>query len=46
MAEKSSKKGDQLNQQKIVESFQKLRMEQRCIANKMTELESERAEHV
>lgn len=46
MAEKSSKKGDTLMQQKIIENFQQLRAQQRSVASKMTELDSERAEHV
>lgn len=46
MAEKNGKKGDPVNQQKIVEAFQQLRIDQRNIATKMSEIESERAEHV
>ena len=48
MAEKSSKsgkKGDQMSQEKIIATFQQLRMEQRGIATKMAELESEKNEH-
>ena len=45
MAEKSVKNVDQVNQQKIIENFQKLRGDQRTIVNKITELESERSEH-
>ena len=47
MAEKSNgKKGDPLNQQKILETLQQLRIDQRNIATKMSEIDSERAEHV
>jgi len=47
MAEKSNgKKGDPLNQQKVLETLQQLRIDQRNIATKMSEIDSERAEHV
>lgn len=47
MAEKAgkSKKGEQLSQEKILATFQQLRQEQRAIASKITELESEKNEH-
>ncbi len=48
MAEKSSKGGkkEQLSQEKIVATFQQLRMEQRAIASKIGEIESEKNEHM
>ena len=47
MAEKAAKpkKGEQLTQEKILATFQQLRQEQRTIANKIAELESEKNEH-
>ena len=48
MAEKGSKaakKGEQMSQEKIITTFQQLRMEQRAIVNKISELEGERNEH-
>ncbi len=46
MAEKNGKKGDAASQQKILENFQQLRLDQRNIATKMSEIESERSEHM
>ena len=47
MAEKkgSAKKTDHLSQERIVATFQQLRMEQRAIATKIAEMESEKNEH-
>ena len=39
------KKGEQMSQEKTISTFQRLRAEQRAIANKMTELEGEKNEH-
>jgi hypothetical protein len=49
MAEKNSKsgskKGEQLSQEKVMATFQQLRMEQRTLAAKLTEMEAEKNEH-
>lgn len=37
--------GEQLSQEKIVSVFQQLRMEQRTVAAKLTEMEAEKNEH-
>lgn len=41
----SGKKGEQLSQEKIFAMFQQLRMEQRTLAAKLTEMEAEKNEH-
>lgn len=46
MAESAkSKKSEQMSQEKIISTFQRLRAEQRAIASKMSELEGEKNEH-
>lgn len=45
MASKSSKK-EEMSKEKIIATFQQLRMEQRSIANKVGELEAEKNEHM
>ena len=44
-AKAPTKKGEVLTQEKIVSQFQQMRQEQRAIANKIAELESEKNEH-
>lgn len=39
------KKGEQMSQEKIISTFQRLRAEQRAIASKMSELDGEKNEH-
>lgn len=51
MAEKTSKssggkKAEPLSKEKIIGTFQQLRMEQRAIATKIAEMESEKSEHM
>ena len=45
-AKGKGKKGDSSSQEKIVATFQQLRAEQRAIANKISELEGEKKEHL
>ena len=42
---KAGKKGEQMSQEKIIATFQRLRSEQRSIASKMSELDAEKTEH-
>ena len=44
MAEKK-KKSEQLTQEKIIATFQQLRMDQRAIANKIADVDADKNEH-
>lgn len=45
-AKGKAKKAETSSQEKIVATFQQLRAEQRAIANKISELEGEKKEHL
>ena len=42
---KSGKKGEAMSQEKILDQFQQMRQEQRAIAHKISDLETDKNEH-